>query len=146
MGFRVGFLKPFRDGSLCSFKAAGSITTLTSQRISETERAPGSHLPFSCFRRGVETKGRDEIMAEFKSLAQELSESKDILIIMGSKHIFFDDAACPIPDIAFIPELEADCVLVHRYRKVSRTVYSVLSVSSLVKDKMKRHRPQPHTA
>lgn len=82
-------------------------------------------------------KGNDEIIEELKTLAREASEGKDLVLILGSKHIFFDDAACPIPDVTLIPELNAEFVLVHRYRKVSKAIYSILSVSSLLRERIR---------
>ncbi len=82
-------------------------------------------------------KGNDEVLEELKTLAGEVSEGKDIVLILGSKHIFFDDAACPIPDVTLIPELRAEFLLVHRYRKVSKAIYSILSVSSLLRERIR---------
>ena len=137
IGLTVGFMKPFgTDPVFIQGRWIDHDAYLLKESLKLKEPLEAI-CPFLVSDEAWRTKGREEIMAEFKSLAREISHSKDILIIMGSKHIFFDDAACPIPDIAFIPELEAGCILVHRYRKTSRTVYSVLSVSSLVKDKMR---------
>ena len=82
-------------------------------------------------------KASDEILEELKTLAREASEGKDIVLILGSKHIFFDDAACPIPDVTLIPELNAEFVLVHRYRQASKAIYSILSVSSLLRERIR---------
>jgi BioD-like phosphotransacetylase family protein len=137
MGLRVGFVKPFgTDPVYIGGRWIDHDAYLFKESLKLKEPLE-TICPFLVSDEAWRTKGSDEIMSEFKSLVQELSESKDILIIMGSKHIFFDDAACPIPDIAFIPELQSDCILIHRYRKASRTVYSILSVSSLVKGRMK---------
>jgi uncharacterized protein len=137
MGFRVGFVKPFgTDPVYIGGRWIDHDAHLLKESLKLKEPLE-TICPFLVSDEAWRTKGRDEIMMEIKSLVRELSESKDILIIMGSKHIFFDDAACPIPDTAFIPELNSACILIHRYRKVSRTVYSILSVSSLVKDRMK---------
>lgn len=137
MGLKVGFVKPFgTDPVYIGGRWVDHDAHLFKESLKLKE--PMEILcPFLVSDEAWRTKGRDEIMSEFKSLVRELSESKDVLIIMGSKHIFFDDAACPIPDIDFIPELQSDCILIHRYRKASRTLYSILSVSSLVRDRMK---------
>ena len=82
-------------------------------------------------------KGNDEILEELKTLARDVSEAKDVVLILGSKHIFFDDAACPIPDVTLITELNAEFVLVHRYRKASKAIYSILSVSSLLRKRIR---------
>ena len=45
---------------------------------------------------------------------RKTAEGKDLLLIMGSRHIFFDDAARPVPDISLIPALGADFILLGR--------------------------------
>jgi BioD-like phosphotransacetylase family protein len=137
MGLNVGFVKPFgTDPVSIDGRWIDHDAQLLTQSL-RLKEPPEALCPFLVSDETWRAKGTDEIMAEFKSLVQELSESNDLVIIMGSKHIFFDDAACPVPDISFIRELDADCILIHRYRKISRTVYSILSVSSLVKNKMR---------
>lgn len=137
MGLAVGFMKPFgTDPAPFQGRWIDHDTYL----LKESLKLPESLeiiCPFPVSDEAWKRKGRGEIMEEVKSLVQEISHAKDVLIVMGSKHIFLDDASSPIPDIAFIPELDAGWVLVHRYRQLSRTVYSILSVSSLVRDKMR---------
>jgi len=137
MGLTVGFMKPFGTDPLLF---EGRWVDHDAYLLKESLKLPESLETICPFLVSDETwkmKGRGEMMEELKSLVQEISHAKDVLILMGSKHIFLDDAACPIPDISFIPDLEAGWVLVHRYRQLSRTVYSILSVSSLVRDKMR---------
>ena len=137
MGLTVGFLKPFgTDPVLMQGRWMDHDAYLLKESLKLGEPLDVI-CPFLVSDEAWRTKGSEEIMARVKSLALEIALSHDILIMMGSKHIFFDDAACPVPDIAFIPELQAGCLLVHRYRKVSRTLYSLLSVSSLLKDGMR---------
>jgi BioD-like phosphotransacetylase family protein len=136
-GLRVGFVKPFGTNP---FYVQGSWTDHDAylfREILKLQEPIERICPYLVSDETWRQKGNDEIMEEFKCLAQELSEDKDVLLIMGSKHIFFDDAACPIPDISFIPELKADFLLVHRYRKISRSIYSILSVRSLLKERLK---------
>jgi BioD-like phosphotransacetylase family protein len=78
-----------------------------------------------------------DILEEIKSLARELSFGKDVLLIMGSEHIFFDDSPRPIPDVSLINELKADFVLVSRFRDNAKAIYSILSVGSLLKERVK---------
>ena len=86
----------------------------------------------------VETlHGPVEILEKIEFLAHELLKEKDIVLILGSKHIFFDDAPYSLPDISLMSELNADLVLIHRYRQTSTTLYSILSVHSLLKDRVK---------
>jgi BioD-like phosphotransacetylase family protein len=137
MGLKVGFVKPFgTDPIYIDEQWIDHDAHLLKQSLQLREPL-GTLCPFLVSDETWRTKGTDEIMAGLKSLVQELSESKDLVIIMGSKHIFFDDVSCPVPDISFISELNADILLIHRYRKISRTIYSLLSVSSLAKNKMR---------
>jgi hypothetical protein len=136
-GISVGFIKPFgtdpvhmhgqwTDQDAFLFKEA--------LKLSEPlERICPYLVSDETWRR----KGNDEILEELKTLAGEVSEAKDVVLILGSKHIFFDDAACPVPDVTLIPELNAEFILVHRYRKVSKAIYSILSVSSLLRERIR---------
>jgi BioD-like phosphotransacetylase family protein len=136
-GMRVGFIKPFgtdpvhihgqwTDQDAFLFREALSLSD-------PLERICPYLVSDETWRR----KGNDEILEELKTLAREVSEGKDVVVILGSKHIFFDDAACPIPDVTLIPELNAEFILVHRYRKVSKAIYSILSVSSLLRERIR---------
>ena len=136
-GLNVGFVKPFGTQPV---HVEGVWTDHDAHlfRVSLNLQEPLERVcPYLMTDESWRGKGNEEIMEAFKSLAQELSQGRDILIVMGSKHIFFDDAACPIPDTSFIQELKADFVLVHRYRTISKSIYSILSVTSLLKEHVK---------
>ena len=79
----------------------------------------------------------NELIDRIKKSADHLLSGRDLLLILGSKHIFFDETLPSLPDISLISELKADLVLVHRYRKISTTLYSILSVHSLLRKKIK---------
>lgn len=136
-GLTVGFLKPFgTDPVFIQGRWIDHDAYLLKEALSLKEPLE-TLCPFLISDEAWRKKGREKLMGEIKSLAEDLSATKDILIIMGSKHIFFDEPTCPIHDTSFIPELQADCLLVHRYQKVSRSVYSILSVCSLVRDNIR---------
>jgi BioD-like phosphotransacetylase family protein len=82
-------------------------------------------------------KRTEEILKEIKTLAPELSAGKNILLIMGSEHIFYDETSCPVPDISLITELQADSLLINRYQGASRSIYSILLVRSMLKESIK---------
>ena len=136
-GLKIGFVKPFGTDPVF---VQGAWTDHDAYLFKEALHLEGPMervCPFLVSDETWRQKGNEELMNGFKALAEELSEGKDILLVMGSKHIFFDDAACPIPDISFIPELKAHFVLVHRYRRIPRSIYSILSVSSLLRERIK---------
>ena len=78
-----------------------------------------------------------DLLEEIKTLAKELSTGKDILLIMGSEHIFLDDVSQNVSDISLNTELETDFILVDRYRDTAKSIYSILSASSLLRDRIK---------
>jgi BioD-like phosphotransacetylase family protein len=82
-------------------------------------------------------KNKEVILEELKTLAQELSSEKDVLLIMGAQHIFFDESLYPVPDTSLIHTLQSDTILVNRYQQPSTSLYSILSVSSLLKERLK---------
>jgi BioD-like phosphotransacetylase family protein len=136
-GLKVGFVKPFGTQPVRVEGVWTDHDTHLFRAVLKIDEPSERICPYLITDDSWRGKGNEEILDEFKSLVQELSQGKDILIVMGSKHIFFDDAACPIPDISFVPELGADFVLVHRYRTISKSNYSILSVSSLLKEQVK---------
>ncbi|MBN1846971.1 MAG: AAA family ATPase [Deltaproteobacteria bacterium] len=136
-GVRIGFLKPFGtklirvhnrwiDSDAVLFKEAFKLReTLDAICPFMTSEAIGVH------------RGPLDLMKSVQSLAQERLMEIDLLIVLGAKHIFFDDVPYPLPDITMINELNADLILTHRFKKVSTSLYSILSVISLLKKKVK---------
>jgi BioD-like phosphotransacetylase family protein len=74
---------------------------------------------------------------KIKNTLSTILNERDILLIAGSGGIFSDSKSNVISDISLIEELETDLVLVNRFQKVSTSIYSILSVHSLLKDRLK---------
>jgi BioD-like phosphotransacetylase family protein len=133
-GVRCGFIKPFgthpvqvdglwTDHDAVLFKEALRL----SEPLAEICPYPVADSPQK------ESEAAD-VLEGLKRSIRKLSEGKDVLVIMGSRHIFYDDAERPLPDISLVPALGADFVLVHRYRQASKSIYSILSVCSLLRE------------
>ena len=136
-GLNVGFLKPFGTYSI---RKEGVWTDRDAFLFKETLnlQEPFDRIcPYPLSEEAWREQGTREIIEGIKSVAGELSTGKDILIVMGSRHIFFDDASSGVSDIFLITELKADFLLVDRYRNTSKSIYSILSVGSLLKDRIK---------
>lgn len=138
MGYTVGFIKPFGTRPI---RIDGSWTDHDAVLFKE---ALGLSEPLSAIcpypiadAEGAMELGTMDPIEDLKHSIRKLAEGRDVLIIMGSKHIFFDDPNRPLPDISLIPLLGADFILIHRYRKVSKSVYSILSVCSLLRDSIR---------
>jgi hypothetical protein len=136
-GLRVGFVKPvgthpvqfngvWTDHDALLFKTALNLP----EPLSEICPHPLSDEAWK-------DMGSPEILNDFKNFLRKLSTDRDVLIIMGSRHVFFDDATCPLPDSSFVPALKADFILVHRPRTISKSIYSILSIFSLLKDNIR---------
>ncbi|MEW6666248.1 MAG: AAA family ATPase [Thermodesulfobacteriota bacterium] len=136
-GLRVGFIKPvgshpvqfngvWTDHDALLFKEALDLPEPLSQIC-----------PRPLSDEAWKEMGSPEILMDLKGFLQKLSVDKDVLIVMGSRHVFFDDATGPLPDSSFIPALKADFILVHRPRKISKSIYSILSIYSLLKDNIR---------
>jgi BioD-like phosphotransacetylase family protein len=136
-GLNVGFLKPFGTNPVQIEGLWTDPDAFLFREILKLREPIERICPYLITEDVWKQKESEEIINEIKSLARELSISKDVLIIMGSRQIFFDDASCNVSDISLINSLAADFVLVNRYRETSRSIYSILSVSSLLKDRIK---------
>lgn len=136
-GLNVGFMKPFGTQPV---RIKGSWTDWDVFLLTEVLnlQEPLERIcPYLASEDTWRQKRPEEILTEFKVLAQELSMGKDILLIMGSQHIFFNETPRPVPDTSLITALETDIILVNRYLQGSTSRYSILSVCSLLKEKVK---------
>jgi hypothetical protein len=136
-GLRVGFMKPFGTHPM---RVGGYWTdhdAFLFKGILKLQEPLTKICPYLLSEETCSEKRTEVILKVIKSLAQELSTGKDILLIMGSKHIFYDETSCPIPDISLISELGADSLLINRYRRASRSIYSILFVRSMLKERIK---------
>lgn len=136
-GLRVGFMKPVgtqpvnSSGDLIDRDAMLFKTVWNLQ--DPTERI----CPFFASEEKWRDKGAPEILEEIGSVARKLSTGKDVLLMMGSEQVFFDDPSHPISDVSLVNSLKADFILLDRFQQTSRSIYSILSVRSLLKERMK---------
>jgi BioD-like phosphotransacetylase family protein len=136
-GLNVGFMKPFGTQPV---HINGLWTDQDAALLKEALNLPEPFeriCPYLVSGDGWREKDKEVMVKELKVLAQELSSGKDILLIMGTQHIFFDESPCPVPDTSLINALQSDTILVNRYQQPSSSLYSILSVSSLLKERLK---------
>ena len=134
---RVGFFKPFGTRATRVEGSQADRDVILFKEVLNLQDPFERICPYLDSEEAWRQKGADEILNELRSLVHELSVGKDVVIIMGSRHIFFDDTAYPITDISFATELKADFVLVNRYRDSAKSIYSILSISSMLKERVK---------
>lgn len=136
-GLRVGFLKPFGTRPVhINDRWADADAFLFKEALNMPEPLE-TICPYMPAEIAGTQQGARKILEHITSIARKLSAGKDLLLILGTKHIFFDDVPHALPDISIIKELNADLVLAHRYKKISTSIYSILSIMSLLKEEVK---------
>lgn len=136
-GFNVGFFKPFGTHPSLHEGDWVDLDALLFKAVLKLQE-PFQHLcPYPLPNKASQQQRSEEITGRIKTLAVELSVGKDILVVMGSRHIFFDDASFGISDIFLNTELEADFILIERFRSVPKSMYSILSIHSLLPERIK---------
>ena len=128
-GANISIFKPFGTRLICVNDAWSDPDAFLFKDVLDIQYPLEMICPYVDSEKTAEQNGAIKILEEIKSLAHKLSTGKDLLIILGSKHIFFDSAPHSLPETSLISELNADLVLVHRYRKISTSLYSVHSVN-----------------
>ncbi len=136
-GNSVGFIKPFGTHPVNIDGVWTDCDALLFKEVLNLQEPFERICPYLLSEEAWRQRENKEVLEEIKSLARELSVGKDFLLVLGSEHIFSDDSSRPIPDVSLITELKADFVLVSRFRDTAKSIYSILSVSSLLKDRVK---------
>lgn len=136
-GLRVGFMKSFGTQPVQEQGEWTDRDAFLFKQVLQLREPLDRICPYLISGESWKEKAAEKLMDQVKLHARDLLRGKDVLIVMGSKQIFFDDSAFPVPEISFASELGADVILVHRFRTFSKSIYSILSLSSLLKDRIK---------
>jgi len=136
-GLRVGFLKPFGTQRAYVNGLWSDPDAFLFAEALGIEEPLDRICPYLVSEEGWRDRGPETLHREIRSLAKDLSQDKDVVIIMGADHIFLDDASRSVSDISLAAELSADFILVDRYRDKAKSIYSVLSASSLLNKRLK---------
>ncbi|MDB9822796.1 AAA family ATPase [Deltaproteobacteria bacterium] len=137
MKIRPAFFKPSGTGLLRTDGIWTDPDALLFKNVLNIDEPLEMICPFLTSEKGAQQDGKIITLEEIKAFVSGLLKGREILLIAGCRHIFFDDVSHSPPDITIIKALNADLVLAHRYRQTSTTLYSILSVNSLVKEKVK---------
>ncbi|HDR15938.1 MAG TPA: phosphotransacetylase family protein [Desulfobacteraceae bacterium] len=136
-GFRVGFFKPFGTHPVQEQDVRSDADAFLFKKVLALE-TPVEHLcPYPAAEDIPVSRTSEELLTETAEKAEFLARGADVLIVMGRTHMFLDDASHPAPDVSVINRLQADLLVVHRYRKLSTTRYSLLSIASLLKERLR---------
>lgn len=136
-GLNPGFFKPFGTGRIQSGEGWADPDAVLFKDILDLKEPLEMICPFADFESAEKEHKPGEVLSDILRSTELFRSERDILIIMGSKHIFFDETLNTLPDITVMSEVNADLVLAHRYQKLSSTIYSILSIHSLLRDRLK---------
>ncbi len=136
-GLRLGFLKPLFPTE----DSEGGFPLDEDCELFRQVLACQEPLEITCpVFRGKEGSGRlsaEEVACGILPVLEKSCQEKDLVLIMGRKEIFLDDPAFPVSDVSLAQALEARFLLVTRYLDMPRTLYSLLSVFSLLGSRLK---------
>ncbi len=136
-GLRLGFLKPLFPRPDSEQQKHQDEDCELFREILCCKEPPESTCPVF---QGKDSSGRlptEEVARRLAHIMESSSWQTDLMLILGSRKIFLDDPASPISDLSLVQALKAEFVLVTRFLDLPRTVYSLLSVLSLLGSKIK---------
>jgi|WetSurMetagenome_2_1015567.scaffolds.fasta_scaffold48491_3 uncharacterized protein len=136
-GLNPGFFKPFGTGRIQSEDGWADPDAVLFKDILNLKEPLDMICPFVDSESAEKEHKPGEVLSGIINSVELLHSERDFLIIMGSKHVFFDETLNTIPDISIMSEVSANLILAHRYQKLSSTIYSILSIHSLLRDRLK---------
>lgn len=136
-GRRVGFFKPFGSDPVRLEGSWADRHALLFKEVLGLSAPPGLLCPFVLCEDYWKSSTADSLLDRILAIARDLEREADVLLVMGARHIFNDDEFLPVPEISLISALNADAIFVHRYKTAAKAVYSALSITSLLPDRMR---------
>ena len=135
-GLKLGFMKPFGTAPISVDGLWGDPDVVLFKDVLTIQDPIEKICPYPLGEESFGFEERQQIKKQLTSKARELLVGNDLLLIMGSARIFFDELSRPVSDVSLINDLGAQVALIHRYRKISTTLYSILSVTSMLKERI----------
>jgi uncharacterized protein len=136
-GFRVGFFKPFGTHSVQEQDLRSDADAFLFKKVLDLAIPVEQVCPYPSAEDIPVSRTSEELLNETADKARLLERDVDVLIVMGRTHMFLDDASHPAPDVSVINRIEAGLLVVHRYRKLATTRYSLFSIASLLRERLK---------
>ncbi len=86
--------------------------------------------------RPVPNEDPTELAPRIQPHWRKVCQGKDLLFVMGARHVFLDDSSSMVSDIALTRALEAHFLLVVKFQDIARSLYSILSFISLLRNRV----------
>ncbi len=136
-GLKVSFFKPFATHPVESGGSWTDRDALFFKEALDLQAPLDTICPFLLTGTSLMEMSPEGIIDQIATSVKRISSEVDILLIMGFKDVFFDDVSHPVSDTAIINALGADLLLVTRYQEAPTAIYSILSVCSLLRERVK---------
>jgi hypothetical protein len=109
-GFRVGFFKPFGTQRVNINAHWSDPDALLFKETLGIQEPLDRICPYVLSEDAWRDTGPETLLKEIRTLVRELSDNKDVLIIMGADHIFLDNASRGVSDISLNFRLLVHCI------------------------------------
>lgn len=136
-GLRVSFFKPFATHPMESGEGWTDRDALFFKEAFSLQVPLDTICPFVLTGEPPMESSPDRIIDQIATTVKRISSEVDLLLIMGFKDVFFDDVSHPVSDTSLVNALGVDLILVTRYQEASTAIYSILSISSLLRERVK---------
>lgn len=136
-GLKVSFFKPFATHPVESGGSWSDRDALFFKEALDLQAPLDTICPFVLTGTSLMDSSPEGIIDQIATTVKRISSEVDLLLIMGFKDIFFDDMSHPVSDTSLINALGADLLLLTRYQEASTAIYSILSICSLLRERVK---------
>ena len=133
--YSPGFFKPFGTSGLND--TGIDHDALLFKEVLDIEEPVEMFCPYSVSEDEKIQDNQKQVLEKIKYSLSTFFKDKNILLIAGSKEIFSDSTPKVMGDMTLLTEINTDIILVHRFQKISSSMYSILSIHSLLKDRLK---------
>ena len=80
---------------------------------------------------------REEQLMRIEECYEKVQREKDVLIIMGSEKIFYEQDSPYLPDGILVNKFNAPVLLIDKFQNENMSMYSVLAIDSFLNDMVK---------
>jgi BioD-like phosphotransacetylase family protein len=136
-GLPLGFFKPFCTQPVLREDTWTDSDAYLFKTVLGLPEPLDELCPYLIPEEGLHHEDKGALLREIQSRVLTLLQKKEHLLLMGSRQVFFEEGRPGLPDLSLVKSLEADFILIHRYRSPSSSIYSILSIHSLIKEAMK---------
>lgn len=142
-GLRVGFLKPYSFGPedrVYSLEKAGDLDVVLLKEVLQLSEPLDLLCPVVLRKDAFSQLSplqAQQLGEKIQAAYQEVSKSKDILLIMGGQEIFLGEGLATLSDSHLVKRFDALVILLDHYQQDHLTLFSLFSLNSFFEGRVK---------